>query len=55
MFNNFNLNDKEILKIINDFKPLLLNNAMIKNKLDEDLYQELQIKIFKELSRNRGQ
>lgn len=54
MFNNFNLNDEEIMKIIEDYKPLILNKSMINHKLDEDLNQEILIKIFKVLSMNRN-
>ena len=54
MFNNFNLSDEEIMKIIEDYKPLILNKSMINNRLDEDLNQEILIKIFKVLSMNRN-
>lgn len=54
MFNNFNLNDNEILKIIADYKPLIISKSMINHKLDKDLEQELKIKIFKTLSLNRN-
>lgn len=54
MFNNFNLKDEEIMKIIEDYKPLILNKSMINSRLDEDLNQEILIKIFKVLSMNRN-
>ena len=54
MFNNFNLSDEEIMKIIEDYKPLILNKSMINNRLDEDLNQEILIKLFKVLSINRN-
>lgn len=54
MFNNFDLKDEEIIKIIQDYKPLILNKSMINHKLDEDLNQELIIKIYKVLSKNRN-
>ena len=54
MFNNFNLSDEEIMKIIEDYKPLILNKSMINNRIDEDLNQEILIKIFKVLSTNRN-
>lgn len=54
MFNDLNLNDEEIMKIIKDYKPLILSKSMINNKLDEDLCQEIEIKIFKVLSKNRN-
>lgn len=54
MFNDLNLNDEEIMKIIKDYKPLILSKSIINNKLDEDLCQEIEIKIFKVLSKNRN-
>lgn len=53
MFNNFNLTDQEILKIINDYKNLIDKNSIINRKLDEDLQQEIKLLIFKILSKNR--
>ena len=53
MFNNFNLTDKEILKIISDFKPLINKSSHINHKLDEDLRQEIYLNIWKELSKKR--
>ena len=41
MFNNFNLSDKEILKIINDYRNLINKNSIINGKIDEDLQQEI--------------
>ena len=54
MFNKFNLSDEEIMKIIEDYKPLILNKSMINNRLDEDLKQEILIKLFRVLSMNRN-
>ena len=53
MFNNFNLSDEEILKIIEDYIPLIIKNSQINFKLDEDLVQEIKINIWKELSKNK--
>ena len=53
MFNNFDLNDDEIIKIIEDYKPLILDKSRINFKFDEDLCQEIEIRIFKILSKNR--
>lgn len=53
MFNNFNLSDKEILKIINDYRNLINKNSIINGKIDEDLQQEIRLLIFKVLSKNR--
>lgn len=53
MFNNFNLLDEEILKIIEDYEPLIVSKSMINFKFDEDLNQEIKLLIFKVLSKNR--
>ncbi len=53
MFNDFNLSDKEILKIMNDYKNLIDKNSIINGKVDEDLQQEIKLLIFKILSKNR--
>lgn len=53
MFNDFSLSDEEILKIIEEYKPLILSRSKINFRFDEDLYQEIMIVIFKELSKNR--
>ena len=53
MFNNFNLSDKEILKIMNDYRNLIYKNSFINDRFDEDLQQEIKLLIFKILSKNR--
>lgn len=53
MFNEFNLSDDEIIKIIKDYKPLIINASIINDRYDEDLAQVIQIEIFKYLSKNR--
>lgn len=53
MFNDFNLSDKEILKIMDDYKNLIDKNSIINGKVDEDLQQEIKLLIFKILSKNR--
>ena len=53
MFNNFNLSDREILKIIEDYKSLINKNSMVSGRFDEDLQQEIKLLIFKVLSKNR--
>lgn len=53
MFNNFNLKDEEIVKILNDYKPLISKYSIIDGKIDEDLQQEIEIAIYQTLSRNR--
>lgn len=54
MFNDFNLSNKEILKIINDYDPLIRKKSTKDNKFDEDISQEIKLLIFKKLSKNRN-
>lgn len=53
IFNNFKLTDEEIMKIIYDYEPLIKRNSVISSKFDEDLNQEIQEKIYKELRKNK--
>lgn len=53
MFNNFDLSDKEILKIIDDYENLINKYSMINGAVDEDLKQEIKLLIFKVLRKNR--
>lgn len=53
MFNNFNLSDSEVIKILNDYEPLILKASILKKGLDEDLMQEIKLTIYKELTKNR--
>ena len=53
MFNDFKLNDDEIIKITDDYNPLINKNSKIDFKFDEDLAQEIKINIWKELSKNK--
>ena len=53
LFNNFNLTDDEIMKIMNDYEPLIKRNSYINSKFDEDLNQNIQEKIYEKLRKNR--
>lgn len=53
MFNNFELEDKEVIKILDDYKPLILKMSMLNNGIDEDLMQEIKIEIYRSLTKNR--
>lgn len=53
MFNNFDLSDVEIMKIIEMYNPLIIKSTKINYKFDEDLCQEIKLNIWKELSKNR--
>ena len=51
MFNNFDLSDEEILKIIEDYKPLIKKMSTLKSGVD--LMQEIKYLIYKTLTKNR--
>jgi len=53
MFNNFNLSNEEIVKILSDYNPLIIDNSIIKHRIDEDLCQEIKTSIIAELLKNR--
>lgn len=53
MFNEFKLKDKEVIKIINDYKPLILKESTLNEGIDEDLMQEIELEIFRVLTKNR--
>lgn len=53
MFNNFDLRDEEVLKILEDYNPLIINMSRLINGLDEDLMQEIKYMIYKTLTKNR--
>ena len=53
MFNNFNLSDEEIIKIINDYNPLIVRESILNAGIDEDLIQEIRMEIIRALKKNR--
>lgn len=53
MFNNFSLSDEEILKILEDYEKTIEAYSKIDNKVNEDLSQDIKIKMYKALSANR--
>lgn len=53
MFKNFNLSDKEILGIIEQYKNLINKYSIINKQIDEDLRQEIIFNIYKNLTKNR--
>ncbi len=53
MFNNFNLSDEEVLKIIKDYNPLIVKMSRLRYGIDEDLIQEIKYIIYKTLTKNR--
>ncbi len=53
IFNNFTLNDDEVMTIINTYQNLIRKHCKISMKFDEDLYQEIVLNIFRTLTKNR--
>lgn len=53
MFNEFKLKDKEVIKIVNDYNPLILKESTLNKGIDEDLMQEIELEIFRTLTKNR--
>ena len=54
MFKNFNLSNNEILDIINDNMSLINKYSIINGKINEDLKQEILIKILRNLRKNKN-
>lgn len=52
-FNNYNLSNEEIEKILKDFRPDIKRASKIDGKIDEDCEQKIMIAIYQKLSRNR--
>lgn len=52
-FNNYNLSNLEIEKILKDFEPQIRQASKIDGKYDEDCQQKIRIALFRKLSRNR--
>lgn len=53
LFNNFNLTNEEIEKILKEFRVDIKNASKINGKIDEDCEQKIMIAIYQKLSRNR--
>lgn len=52
-FNNYNLSNLEIEKILKDFETKIRQASKINGKIDEDCEQKIRIAIFNKLSKNR--
>ncbi len=53
IFNNKNLSDEEILYIIKRFQPLIIKASFINGKFNEDLNQEIKLRIYTALTKGR--
>ena len=52
VFRDFSLSNDEVLGIINDYMPIINKYSIIKNRIDEDLKQEIILKIYTDLRKN---
>ncbi len=52
-FNNYNLSNLEIEKILKDFDSIIKQASKITGKVDEDCEQKIRIALFNKLSKNR--
>ena len=53
IFNNKNLSDEEVLHIIKEFHPLIIKESCINGKFNEDLNQEIKLRIYTALTKGR--
>ncbi|MDO5555577.1 MAG: hypothetical protein Q4G09_02685 [Clostridia bacterium] len=51
IFNNYSLNDEQILNIIEQSIPVINRNSKIDGNIDEDLKQEMIIAIYEQLKK----
>lgn len=52
-FNNYNLTNKEVSKIINNFENVIYKNTLRLGEYQEDCIQEIKFQIYKSLTKNR--
>lgn len=53
VFNNYNLSNEEIEKILKEFRPEIKRASKVDGKINEDCEQKIMIAIYQKLSRNR--
>ncbi len=53
LFNNYKLTNREIEHVLCQMEHYINVNSFVNGKFDEDLNQEIKIKIFRVLSKNR--
>ena len=53
LFNNYKLTNREIEHVLCQMNHYINVNSFVNGKFDEDLNQEIKIKIFRVLSKNR--
>lgn len=52
-FNNYNLSNLEIEKILNELEPIIRQASKVNGLVDEDCEQKIRITLFNKLSKNR--
>ncbi len=53
LFNNYNLANEEIEKILKEFRGEIKRASKIEGQINEDCEQKIMITIYRKLSRNR--
>ena len=53
LFNNYKLTNRDIEHVLCQMEHYINVNSFVNGKFDEDLNQEIKIKIFRVLSKNR--
>lgn len=53
MFNNFSLDDEDVIEILEKYGNLIDKYSKIEGKINEDLRGEIVLKIYKSLTKNR--
>ena len=52
-FNNYNLTDAEVSKIIKQFGKLIREKSFVLGKYNEDCEQEIKLQLYKTLTKKR--
>ena len=52
-FNNYNLSDEEINKILVDYRLIIRSASKINGKIDEECEQRIMIAVYNKLRKNR--
>lgn len=53
MFNNFSLDDEDVIEILEKYGNLIDKYSKIEGEINEDLRGEIVLKIYKTLTKNR--
>lgn len=53
LFNNYNLSNEEIERILKEFRSEIKRASKVEGRINEDCEQKIMIAIYQKLSRNR--